>query len=339
MDKPTFHHTFLAGSTAGESLTLTVELREGIRRQWGEVTNALGARVPGIVEGRGLELSICGEVYDARGRDLGGVQPVDALRRLVTVPVTERSTVGPGLDRADLARLLEIWERWHLNGMQAGCAHQRAAGWNTRPIDPSKPTGTYGKHYPGQKHSSWNMLTWVRRAEHPEGLLSEPCPECGYRYGSAWLSESLPADVEAFVLDLRRLPASSGASGQAERRAKWDGINFQVLGRVDKNPNNPDMEGDHWRVMLTGPAGVSTTLIFTKGYGHGGARPALAEVLGCLVSDAQSLEGARSFEEWARELGYDPDSRKAERIYKAVVAQTDKLKAALGPVYRKLVAA
>ena len=80
------------------------------------------------------------------------------------------------------------------------------------------------------------------------------------------------------------------------------------------------------------------SLTFTKGSGHGGKRPTLAEVLDCLVSDAASLEGARSFEEWARNLGDDPDSRRAERAYKAVVAQTDKLKACLGPAYRRLVA-
>ena len=27
------------------------------------------------------------------------------------------------------ARLVEIWRRWHLNDMRAGCEHQRAAKW------------------------------------------------------------------------------------------------------------------------------------------------------------------------------------------------------------------
>jgi hypothetical protein len=27
-------------------------------------------------------------------------------------------------------RLAEVWDRWHLNDMRAGCEHQRAAGWN-----------------------------------------------------------------------------------------------------------------------------------------------------------------------------------------------------------------
>jgi hypothetical protein len=96
-------------------------------------------------------------------------------------------------------RLIEVWRRWHLNDMRAGCAHQRAEGWDRRPIDPSKPTTAYGRHFPGQRQDSWNLLCWVDRAEHPEGLLSVPCPTCHYKYGSAWLREDVPEDVLTFL--------------------------------------------------------------------------------------------------------------------------------------------
>lgn len=33
---------------------------------------------------------------------------------------------------------------------------------------------------------------WVNHNEHPEGLLSKPCPVCGYKYGSEWKREELP---------------------------------------------------------------------------------------------------------------------------------------------------
>jgi hypothetical protein len=88
---------------------------------------------------------------------------------------------------------------WHLNNMKVACVHQEAEGWGERPIDPTKPTDTYGKHFPGQVSSSWNMLAWVRRDEHPQGLLSEPCPVCGYRYGSAWLKRELPPEIIALA--------------------------------------------------------------------------------------------------------------------------------------------
>jgi hypothetical protein len=107
--------------------------------------------------------------------------------------VEEVAAFFPGDRKAQ--RMVEVWKRWHLNDMRAGCEHQRAEGWNKRPIDPSKPLDAYGKHCAGQKIDSWNMLVWIGRDEHPEGLLNEPCPVCGYRYGSAWLREEIPADV------------------------------------------------------------------------------------------------------------------------------------------------
>lgn len=114
-------------------------------------------------------------------------------------------------------RLVEIWEAWHLNGMRAGCVHQRAAGWDKRPIDPSKPTDTYGIHFEGQRHPSWNMLTWVRPDEHPGGLMTVPCEECGYKYGTSWLHEPVPGDVLTWLHDLP----------EAEKDHPWGDIDFE----------------------------------------------------------------------------------------------------------------
>lgn len=43
--------------------------------------------------------------------------------------------------------------------------------------------------------------------------------------------------------------------------------------------------------------------------------PDVADVLDSLASDASCYDNARTFEEFANDLGYDPDSRKAESIY------------------------
>ena len=45
------------------------------------------------------------------------------------------------------------------------------------------------------------------------------------------------------------------------------------------------------------------------------AEPRAADVLSSLVSDASSVH--ESFEDWCANYGYDTDSRKAERTYKA----------------------
>ena len=55
-------------------------------------------------------------------------------------------------------------------------------------IEPKKPATQRANH--------------TREDEHPEGILSKPCPVCGYKYGNDWLFRPLPADVVRFLHDL-----------------------------------------------------------------------------------------------------------------------------------------
>lgn len=132
-----------------------------------------------------LSISAYAERPGAPDIDQGG-QMIDAV---------ENDLHDRIISTEDLAELVSIWRRWHLNDMRAGCEHQREEGWDERPIDPTKPTNTYGRHFEGQQQDSWNLLGWVRPDEHPDGLLTKPCPVCGYKYGSAWLTEDLPESV------------------------------------------------------------------------------------------------------------------------------------------------
>ena len=104
-----------------------------------------------------VELAITAEIRQS-GRCVGGGQSLDTVRAVV-----KRGHLAEGLTPALVFRLLDVWTRWHLNGMRAGCEHQRALGW------------TYN--------------------EHP----SEPCPTCEYKMGTAWLHEKLPDDIPAFL--------------------------------------------------------------------------------------------------------------------------------------------
>ena len=93
------------------------------------------------------ELSICGDIWNNLHTNIiMGGQCLDTI-------------LGYFPRSAKVQRIVEVWERWHLNGMHAECEHQRALGW-----------------------------TWTT---HP----GEPCPECGYKLGSAWLREDLPAEI------------------------------------------------------------------------------------------------------------------------------------------------
>lgn len=47
----------------------------------------------------------------------------------------------------------------------------------------------------------------THETEHPYGILSKPCPVCGYKYGSKWLYEPVPENVVEF---LKNLPSIGG---------------------------------------------------------------------------------------------------------------------------------
>lgn len=98
--------------------------------------------------------------------------------------------------------------------------------------------------------------------------------------------------------------------------------------KAKDNPHMNALDMDHWKCKIT-QGKHSMTLYFSKGYGHNGKEPQLDEVLDCLASDASSVINS-DFEEWARDMGFDEDSRKAEKTYKTIERQSDKLQRLLG---------
>jgi hypothetical protein len=77
----------------------------------------------------------------------------------------------------------------------------------------------------------------------------------------------------------------------------------------------------------------SMTVPFFMGPAHE-KEPTAADVLSCLCSDARAADD--SFEDWARDLGYDTDSREAEATYKACCAIAPKLTRFLGEHYEEV---
>ena len=104
---------------------------------------------------------------------------------------------------------------------------------------------------------------------------------------------------------------------------------------ADANPHMADSQNmNHFKVTLRF-SGRQMTLYFSQGYGISG-EPTAADVLNCLASDSSSVENARSFEDWASDLGYDTDSRKAEKIFKVCEKQAERLKKFLGEELYKI---
>ena len=94
-------------------------------------------------------------------------------------------------------------------------------------------------------------------------------------------------------------------------------------------PNEDSFDANWYRVTLK--RGRRTlTVPFGMGYGLT-SDPDAEGVLECLLSDASSAD--EDFDSWAADYGYDTDSRKAERTYKQVQAQTAKLRRFLGDAF------
>lgn len=150
----------------------------------------------------GVKLSISGVVgptrggncYGSCGQIVGSFKEYDDRGYLTIRDIKP----APDWNYSMIKYLFDMWDRWHLNDMRSCCQHQRAMGWDTEPIDPSKPTTAYEKF---DGHSmSWNLKVW---AYPPLGHMTEPCPVCGYKCGTAWLLEEIPSDV---IKSLESLP-------------------------------------------------------------------------------------------------------------------------------------
>lgn len=103
---------------------------------------------------------------------------------------------------------------------------------------------------------------------------------------------------------------------------------------ADDHPHLSDDWPDdarHFRVKLKNKAlGTSMTTYFSQGAAWD-TPPTTENVLGCLLDDVRTA--VEPFSDWADNFGYDTDSRRAHKTWKAVRRQTRKLTAFLGNQY------
>lgn len=104
-------------------------------------------------------------------------------------------------------------EKAALSALRAGetfTPSERQAFFACLPYSLTTHTETAPEHYEPKKslyagdkgHTEIKALGWLREDEHPEGILSKPCPVCGYKYGSSWVYFPIPADDEAIIYTL-----------------------------------------------------------------------------------------------------------------------------------------
>jgi hypothetical protein len=106
---------------------------------------------------------------------------------------------------------------------------------------------------------------------------------------------------------------------------------------ADSNPNMTDddwaRDASHWLVTIR-----CEDRTMAVHFSQGSALtqpPALEDVLDCVAADAASVDDARSWEEWAEDLGYFPfddadDYRRARWAFETVERQAAELRELIG---------
>lgn len=113
-----------------------------------------------------------GNAYGSFGQidmEFGHRNPDDNDKRYGHPISPNELTFSTGWDENKWFDFLDAWKQWHLNGLKASCEHQRELGWDK---------DGYEKHQ------------------------SEPCPTCGYKYGTEWNKVEVPKNIIKFLSTL-----------------------------------------------------------------------------------------------------------------------------------------
>ena len=114
---------------------------------------------------------------------------------------------------------------------------------------------------------------------------------------------------------------------------KRRGITVEVVEAKGEQTDLDDRKWRHFAYVVRMHLGDRVSPNFPWRQGIGDTTPPVNQpeaILSCVVDDGWGYVNARSFEEWASEYGYDDDSRKVERIYKACGETWDWLVVLLG---------
>lgn len=137
----------------------------------------------------GARLSITGvEGPRSDGNALGACGQIDTTLR---EDKRETWTYKPGWDEAMMTRLLEVWGRWHLNDLKAGTPKQEEfiREWNeTNRYDYVEACNALGE--------AGLLVDYDYLPPDEDG------ENRGYRYGTAWLTEEVPAGVIEWLFAL-----------------------------------------------------------------------------------------------------------------------------------------
>ena len=300
MERPQYKKTFEVGQDReGRKVFLTVELRH-------RANLIVRETVAHKKVTEWTELSISGVV---QGRSAGQIR--DVLDTLSAYTIPEET----------IREIAEIWDRWHLNGMKAGCVHQpeewicygfpgvhkeTVNGWHLKPVYPKR----------GDACTFCGRDRWD----------TDACPK-GYRYGNAWLVDPLPPEIAEKVKTWGAGQETRDAyAEQAQNFLSRFGLEVRAAYKGEKPPKwaGEGGHGDHYRVTVRrisetdartaglhsfsgGPArSISFDFWGSVAMKQEGERPSAYTILACISSDAYMPTDP---DEVVAELGEMPPSQ------------------------------
>lgn len=113
---------------------------------------------------------------------------------------------------------------------------------------------------------------------------------------------------------------------ELERLCESKKVRADVTYGLEPAPDGFAPGSSSWRVTLR-YQGRRLTVPFYQGPAIE-REPSAADVLSCIISDARA--GEQEFEEFCSEFGYDSDSRKAEKTWRACASMAPKVRSLLG---------
>lgn len=251
-----------------------------------------------------------------------------------------------------LNKLLRIWNEHHLNNLEPACEHQRELKWEDIRIDPTElPNSSANRDEKGI------LASWVYEKEHPKGFLCKPCPICGYEYGSKWLTREVPAQVLVWLDNLETFTLDGVTSYEHQANTFLKKTNSEIkieFLRSAKYFDDDEYPRDIYSITIS--RGDRTfTFEFGQSYNESGrwwrygkfergthpgvgknnSKPIPASEWDKNVNYSEpnaysilaSLEKSHpgTLEQFCSEFGYDTDSKKAEKIYHAVIDQVQNI--------------
>ncbi|MER6605682.1 hypothetical protein ABT282_07150 [Streptomyces sp. NPDC000927] len=106
-----------------------------------------------------------------------------------------------------------------------------------------------------------------------------------------------------------------------------DGV---TLTGIELTAEGPDSNGWERRAYTLTASFEGRTLVQEAEYGTGAGEPTILDLMGPLIRQAATAEGAKSYEDWASDFTSDPDEYMPRDEYEESVQLAKRLRALLG---------